>query len=466
MADQLDIALARASRRLRLDTLVRLRWMAVLGQGLAIAFVNLGLGFEVPLAACIGLLTASVWLNIALRVRYPMSHRLSGRAASGLLAYDVLQLGALLFVTGGLENPFALLFLAPVLISAMAQPPVHTLALGALVVVSASFLAFFHLPLPWDKANPLDLPSLYVGGIWVAILLGVAFTAIYAWRVSAEADDLAEALTAAEMVMAREQHLSQLDGLAAAAAHELGTPLATITLVAKEIANAAPPGSALAEDITLLRQEVDRCRKILSTLTSLDEDSGPLSTFVLSQLLEEIAGPQRPFGVPIIVSATGAGNEPVMRRNPSVLYGVGNLIDNAVDFASSSVTLSGSWTASRVEIEVKDDGPGFAPDILLRAGEPYITSRGRNRERDRASGSAREDRVGRQGLGLGLFIAKTLLERSGAQVVFANNPREQGGARITVSWPRKAFEARTGVAGDAGLEHWKPVPNRWKREII
>jgi two-component system sensor histidine kinase RegB len=464
MADHLDIALARASRRLRLDTLVKLRWLAVFGQGLAIAFVTLGLGFEVPLAPCIGLLTASVWLNIALRLRYPMSHRLSDRAASGLLAYDVLQLGALLFVTGGLENPFALLFLAPVLISATAQPPVHTLALGALVVACASILAFFHLPLPWDKARPLDLPSLYVGGIWVAILLGVAFTAIYAWRVSAEADDLAEALTAAEMVMAREQHLSQLDGLAAAAAHELGTPLATITLVAKEIANAAPPGSPLAEDIALLRQEVDRCRTILSTLTSLDEDSGPLSTFVLSQLLEEIAGPQRPFGVPIIVAATGTGNEPVMRRNPSVLYGIGNLVDNAVDFASSSVKLSGSWTADRVEVVVTDDGPGFAPDILLRAGEPYITSRGRNRERDRASGSARDDQITRQGLGLGLFIAKTLLERSGAQVLFANNPGGQGGARITVSWPRKAFEARTGPSDDAGLEHWKPVPNLWKRE--
>jgi len=464
MPDQVDIALARASRRLRLDTLVRLRWLAIAGQGLAIAFVQIGLGFPLPIAACVALVAASVWLNIALRVSYPMSHRLSDRAALALLAYDVLQLGALLYLTGGLENPFSLLFLAPVLISATAQPPAHTLLLGALVVASTSVLAFWHLPLPWDAAQPLNLPPLYIGGIWVAILLGVGFTAVYAWRVSAEADDLAEALTAAEMVMAREQHLSQLDGLAAAAAHELGTPLATITLVAKEIANAAPAGSALAEDIALLRQEVDRCRTILSTLTSLDEDSGPLSTFALSQLLEEIAGPQRPFGVPIDVSVQGEGEEPVMRRNPSVLYGIGNLVDNAVDFASSRVTLTGRWTAAGVEIEVSDDGPGFAPDILLRAGEPYITSRGRSR--GRAAGSVGEDRIARQGLGLGLFIAKTLLERSGAQIVFANNPRDRSGARITVSWPRKAFEARTGVVGDAGLEHWNPMPKLFKREPI
>ncbi len=460
MADHIDIALARTSRRLRLDTVVRLRWLAVLGQSAAIASVHLGLGFKLPLAACILLIVASVWLNIGLRVSYPMSHRLSDRAASGLLAYDVLQLGALLFLTGGLQNPFALLFLAPVLISATAQPPIHTLWLGALVVAVASFLAFAHLPLPWHPAAPLNLPTLYVGGIWVSILLGVIFTAVYAWRVSAEADDLAEALSAAEMVMAREQHLSQLDGLAAAAAHELGTPLATITLVAKEIANVAPPGSPLAEDIALLRQEVDRCRKILSTLTALDEDSGPLSTFGLRQLLEEIAGPQRPFGVPILVSATGAGSEPVMRRNPSVLYGIGNLVDNAVDFAVTGVTLTGAWTDARVTVEVIDDGPGFAPDILLRAGEPYITSRGRSR--DRTAGSARQDQAARQGLGLGLFIAKTLLERSGAQIRFANNPREKGGARITISWPRQVFEARTRHSDDGGLERWDPTPKLFK----
>ena len=462
MADHIDIALARTSRRLRLDTVVSLRWLAVLGQSVAIALVHLGLGFKVPLAACVLLIAASIWLNIGLRVSYPMSHRLSDRAASGLLAYDVLQLGALLFLTGGLENPFALLFLAPVLISATAQPPIHTLWLGALVVLVATFLAFSHLPLPWDAAKPLNLPALYVGGIWVSILLGVIFTAVYAWRVSAEADDLAEALTAAEMVMAREQHLSQLDGLAAAAAHELGTPLATITLVAKEIANLAPEGSPLAEDIALLRQEVDRCRKILSTLTALDEDNGPLSTFGLRQLLEEIAGPQRPFGVPIHVTATGAGNEPVMRRNPSVLYGIGNLVDNAVDFAVAGVILTGTWTDTRVTVEVNDDGPGFAPEILLRAGEPYITSRGRSR--DRMAGSAMQDQVARQGLGLGLFIAKTLLERSGAQIRFANNPREKGGARITISWPRQVFEARSRPPADAGLEHWDPTPKLFKRQ--
>jgi two-component system sensor histidine kinase RegB len=458
-----DMALVRASRRLRLDTLVRLRWLAILGQSLAIAVVHFGFGFTVPIAACIPLVAMSIWLNIALRVSFPMSHRLSDRAALGLLAYDVLQLGALLYLTGGLENPFALLFLAPVLISATAQPPVHTFLLGCLVVAAASLLAFVHLPLPWSRTAPLDLPPLYIGGIWVAILLGVVFTAIYAWRVSAEADDLAEALSAAEMVMAREQHLSQLDGLAAAAAHELGTPLATIALVAKELANAAPAGSPLAEDVALLRQEVERCRTILSKLNSLDEDSGPLSTFSLRQVLEEIAGPQRPFGVPILIETMGEGLEPVMRRNPSLLYGIGNLVDNAVDFATTRVSLSGRWDDDKVIIEVSDDGPGFPPDILMRAGEPYITSRGRNR--DRAASTVRSDPEARQGLGLGLFIAKTLLERSGASLRLANvNSRDITGARITVTWPRVVFEARTAASGDADLSLWEPLPKLFRKQ--
>jgi two-component system sensor histidine kinase RegB len=435
MAEQQDFSLGRSARRLRLDTLVKLRWLAVVGQAVAVGVVHYGLGFAMPVAACLILIIASIWLNIALRLAYPLSHRLSERAAILLLAYDVLQLAALLYLTGGLANPFSVLFLAPVLISATALPPSRTIALGVLVLFVSSMLAFHHMPLPWRADTPLMFPPLYVAGVWFSILLGVAFTAVYAWRVSEEADDLAHALAAAELVMAREQHLSQLDGLAAAAAHELGTPLATITLVAKEIANAAKPGSPLAEDIGLLRQEVDRCRAILSKITTLNEDESPLSTLTLRQLLEEIAGPQRPFGVAIAAQTEGDGPEPSTRRNPSVLYGIGNLVDNAVDFALTQVTLTGRWTANRVVIEVSDDGPGFPPDILMRAGEPYLTTRGA-----RSRGGPRPD--GREGLGLGLFIAKTLLERSGATVSFANLAGAQRGAHITVAWPRKIFEGK------------------------
>src|SRR5919107_760456 len=211
--------LARKARHLRLDTLVRLRWLAIAGQAAAVAGVRFGLGFQLPFALCFVVIASSVWVNLILRIHYPASHRLSDNAASALLAFDILQLAALLYLAGGLENPFAMLFLAPVLISATALPPERTLGLGLLAIGCATLLVLAHRPLPWGGAEPRPgLPFLYVSGIWTAILLGTAFTGVYAWRVAEEARQLAQALAATELVLAREQHLTQLDGLAAAAA--------------------------------------------------------------------------------------------------------------------------------------------------------------------------------------------------------------------------------------------------------
>jgi two-component system sensor histidine kinase RegB len=422
-------ALDRSNRHLRLDTLVRLRWLATAGQSLAVTVVHFGLGFTLPFGWCFAVIAASAWLNIALRVRFPLSHRLREGAATALLAFDIVQLAALLFLTGGLQNPFSILFLAPVMISATALAPKRTLLLGMLAIVLASALNFFHLPLPWAGAERPVLPLYYQAGTWIALVLGIGFTGIYAWRVAKEARDLSDALTATELVLAREQHLSQLDGLAAAAAHELGTPLATIALVARELSRLAPAEGEMAEDITLLREQVERCRGILGKLTSLqDDDAGPLDRLSLSVLIEEAAGPQRPFGTPFTIKMLGEKPEPVCRRNPGMIHGLGNIVDNAVDFASSDVSITAQWDQNHVTLTIADDGPGFPPDVLMRAGEPYLS---RGSSEGRAGG----------GLGLGLFIAKTLLERSGAALEFSNLPAPASGASIRMVWPRAAFEA-------------------------
>ncbi len=445
-----SIAFGRRASRLRLDTLVRLRWLAVIGQSMAVAGVHFGLGFALPFGLCFVVIGISAWLNIALRIRYPVSHRLGDGAASILLAYDILQLAALLYLTGGLQNPFSLLVLAPVLISATALPPWRTTALGILAFGSSTVLAFVHKPLPWAPGDALQLPFLYVMGIWTAILLGMAFTAVYAWRVADEARLLAEALAATELVLAREQHLSQLDGLAAAAAHELGTPLATIALVVKEMALVAPKAGPFTDDIALLREQVERCRGILAKLASLgDEAAGPLEYMTLSHLVEEVAGPQRPFGVPITVTREGPAPEPVCRRNPGMIYGLGNLVDNAIDFAADKVRIEESWTQDHVRIVIRDDGPGIAPEVLLRVGEPYVTTRGANRRKPDDEGS---------GLGLGLFIAKTLIERSGASLVLANAAAPERGAVVTISWPRAVFERNMATSRDTSVS--APVTNR------
>jgi len=427
-------------RHLRLDTLVRLRWLAIAGQAGAVAGVRLGLGFPLPFELCFLVIAVSVWTNLLLRIRYPASHRLSDNAATVLLGFDILQLAALLYLTGGLENPFAMLFLAPVLISATALTPERTLALGLLAVGCATVLVLAHKPLPWFPGQALSLPFLYVSGIWAAILLGTVFTGIYAWRVAEEARQLAQALAATELVLAREQHLSQLDGLAAAAAHELGTPLATIALVSKELAHALPKDGAVADDLRLLQEQVERCRSILTKLTSMgEEEESFLETISLSHLIEEIVEPQRAVGFDVRVLAHGEGPEPVGRRNPGVVYGLSNILDNATDFAASQVTIEASWNPHEVFIEIRDDGPGYAPDILLRVGEPYVTTRSAA-ERTEAD----SDEGG--GLGLGLFIAKTLIERSGAELTLTNAAPPSTGAVARIVWPRRAFEQGAAIS--------------------
>ncbi|SED59413.1 two-component system, sensor histidine kinase RegB [Rhizobiales bacterium GAS188] len=439
---------------LRLRTLVLLRWLAIFGQTIAVTVVHVGLGFRMPIMPALAVILASALLNVGLALRFPMSHRISDRVAVALLAADIVQLAALLYLTGGLENPFAILFVAPVLISAMALAPGRTLVLGVLAGLAVTALALVHEPLPWYEGTTNILPQLYRLGIWTAIMLSLAFTGVYAWRIAKEGRDLAQALAATELVLAREQHLSQLDGLAAAAAHELGTPLATITLVAQELHRIGPTEGPIAEDVALLRDEVQRCRGILSKLTTLSQSgASPWAVMSLHHLLEEVISPQRAFDVRIETHLEGAGPEPSTRRNPGILYGLGNLLDNALGFASKTVLVEASWDQGSVTVRITDDGQGFPPDILSRVGEPYVTTRGGDAETLDAG----------SGLGLGLFIAKTLLERSGATLVATNVA--DGGARLTMTWPRQAFEAseahtKPGVGKGADPQPLVPASDR------
>jgi len=294
--------------RLKLDTLVRLRWLAVAGQTIAVVVVRFWLGFQMPIGLCLAAIALSAWLNLFLKVRYPSSLRLRGWTAALLLAYDLVQLAALLFLTGGLQNPFSILVLVPVMVSATALAPRLTVALGGLAIAAVSLLAVWHLPLPWHAGAPISLPLLYVGGVWMALVSAVLFMGTYAFRVAEESRQLADALAATELVLAREQHLSALDGLAAAAAHELGTPLATIALVAKELERELPKDSPHADDVALLRSQSQRCRDILGKLTSLSTQTDQmLDRFPISHLLAEVVEPHQGTGVTIDVQMAGKG---------------------------------------------------------------------------------------------------------------------------------------------------------------
>ena len=431
MTEIADSVFRHSARRVRLDTILRLRWLAALGQLAAIFVVAQGLEFDVPVVPCLVIIALSALLNLGLQIAFNPMQLLEARQAGALLALNIIELAALLYLTGGLENPFSFLFLAPVLISATALPVRLTVALGLLAVACASVLVFLHQPLPWDSDEPLVLPLIYLVGVWFSIVLAIGVTSLYSFQVTEEARKLSDALAATELVLAREQHLTQLDGLAAAAAHELGTPLSTIVLVSRELEKTLSDNPVAAGDIKTLREQAQRCRDILAKITQLSSTGAPFDRMKLSTLIEETVAPHRDFGVAIKVRiAVAPTREPVGRRNPAILYGVGNILENAVDFARNEVEVNAWWNNDTVEIVVSDDGPGFAPDILKRIGEPYLS---RRRGADDAPGE-------HTGLGLGVFIARTLLERTGAKVSFTNRVFPDHGAVVQIAWPRDRFE--------------------------
>jgi two-component system sensor histidine kinase RegB len=422
--------------RVRLGTLNNLRWLAVGGQSAALVVAANILDLRLPLLLCVIPIAASALLNLALTLIYPASRRLTPYEAAAFLAYDILQLTALLYLTGGTQNPFAILFIAPVVVAAATLDVASTVMLGALSFLAVSFLANYHLPFPLSEETALTLPPLYNTGIWISLLLGIGFTSIYAWRTATEAARMSAALTATQLALAREHRLAALGSLAAAAAHELGTPLGTIAVVARELEHEAVKENKNTEDFRLLRAEADRCRGILARLAQPEEAVlGKAERLPLGALLDNLASPHRGVDLAILLDIQ-EGKAPKVWRVPEVFHGLQNLIENASDFAEREVVLRARWNETSLTIEVLDDGPGFAPQIFEQIGEPYVTSRPRRRESEDVSDEERQE-----GMGLGFFIAKTLIERTGGRVVARNRP--EGGAIVTARWPRGAIDGKT-----------------------
>lgn len=418
--------------RLRLRSLVNLRWLAVIGQTVSILTVYFGLGFDLPIVLCAVLILASAGLNVALHLSRPLQRFATHREAFAQLAYDAVQLFALVSLTGGWSNPFLILLVAPITVGVAALPPRWSLSLVVVAIAGGVLTAFISLPLPWSGDAPPLLPPAYLAGIAIAVIITIAFTAAYAWRIGQEAQRMGAALTATQGILAREQRLSALGALSAAAAHELGTPLATIQLTAKEMQRAITDPE-LREDASLLVSQAERCRDILKRLSEQRHARDTMHDRVaLGDALDEISEPLRSVGASIAISLRPPedqtkSNAPSLTRQPEILYGVGNLIENAVEFSRSRVEVEGWWSDEQVGVIIEDDGPGFSAEILSKIGEPYIS----HRKRGEPGG----------GLGLGMFIAITLNERLGGIVKASNNSR-LGGARVTVTWPRSRVEVR------------------------
>jgi two-component system, sensor histidine kinase RegB len=420
--------------RLRSRTLVGSRWLALVGQMVTIFYVHFTLGFEIPLVLCTLAISANIALNLFLSTALPAGRLVRQGEAAAQLTFDVLQLSFLLFLTGGIVNPFCLLLIAPATVSAATLRPKWTLSLIGVTCVCIGLLVITPYPLPWNPAGGFELPDIYRLAVALAIFIGLLFTTGYAWRVSLEEGRLADALIATQEILAREQRLAALGGLAAAAAHELGTPLATIQVTAKELARSLPEGSGDYEDAQLVLSQAQRCREILRKLSDSRAQPDPTIEHVsLGRLIEEAASRHsEDFGKALLFEMVPFADETdiIVIRQPAILYGLGNIIENALEFAKEAVTIVGTWNEEDVTITIKDDGPGFDEVVLERLGEPYVTTRGTS------SGSTRQ----REGLGLGFFIATTLLERSGAKIGVGNSFGSMRGAVVTVTWPRKKIE--------------------------
>lgn len=428
----------------RLRTLILLRWMAIAGQIAAILVADLQYQIMLPLGLCYMVVGASIIANLVTSYVYPATKRLSETEAMLMLMFDLSQLALLVFLTGGLANPFVLLILAPVTISATALQLRTTVILGSFAIALVTITAFANVPLRFPDGRPLEIPQIFEFGFWLAIVVGIVFLSLYSRRVATEIRSMSNALLATQMALAREQKLTDLGGVVAAAAHELGTPLATIKLISTEMMEELANRPELLEDVRLIRDQADRCRDILRSMGRAGKDDLHLRQAPFGAVLREAAEPHLGRGKQVNFSIRpgpgGSDDHPNILRKPEVIHGLRNLIQNAVDFASSTVWVEGEWTSTTLCTRILDDGPGYPPQIIGRIGDPFV--RARAPETDSAL------RPDYEGMGLGLFIAKTLLERTGAELSFANasdpflaskEKPEKCGAIVEVCWSLDAL---------------------------
>ena len=427
------------SNWMRLRTLVLVRWFAIAGQVLALVIGQQLYGLKLALGPCAIAIGLSVLTNLLAVVIFPDNRRLSEAETVLTLLFDTLQLSLLLAFTGGLNNPFALLILAPVTIAATVLPSRSTLLLASCAVGMVTIVGLVHIPLRTENNNLLEMPVVFVFGFWVAIVTGIIFISIYTRRVTAEMTSMSEALLATQMALAREQKLTDLGGVVAATAHELGTPLATIKLVSAELMEELQDAKDLHSDAQLIHEQAERCGDILRSMGRAGKDDLHLRITPWSALVREAAEPHLDRGknVKFVFSQNLEFDmdQPKTLRKPEVIHGLRNLIQNAVDFAQSEVRIDVGWSEAEIFVTISDDGSGFAPQVINRIGDPFM-----RRKKHTAQSSARP---GYDGMGLGLFIAKTLLERSGSELEFLNASTDHSlrGAVVRGVWPRGKLEA-------------------------
>ena len=427
----------RRGNYIRLRTIIWLRWAAVFGQltALFVAERYYNLRLEVGLFYLV--VGASVLANLISMFVFPQNRRLSEQENFFMVLFDLLQLGALLYLAGGLNNPFSILIVGPVAVSAAVLSSRSTIVLGLITLMIATILTQHYYPLRTSEGLVLRIPEIFVFGTWAAVVIAVVFLGVYVRRIAQDANAMSEAFQAAQLALSREQKLTDLGGVIAAAAHELGTPLATIKLTSSELIDEFPEGSELREDIELIATQADRCRDILRSMGRAGKDDLYMRQAPVTAVVQEAASPHADRGKMLHFSENSSDGtfQPEIYRKPEIIHGLRNLVQNAVDFSRANVWVETLWSGDSITIRIQDDGGGYPPSMIGRIGDPFM--------RRRSNSQTRAHQTAYEGMGLGLFIAKTLLERTGAELNFANGPDasrsapsgpQRSGALVIVRW--------------------------------
>jgi two-component system sensor histidine kinase RegB len=423
--------LFRTKENLNLDksTLTILRYIAITGQIIAINIVFFYLKLDFPIKESLIVVFFGLLTNFFLQFKIK-AKQLKDTFASIFLLYDLFQLAILLYLTGGILNPFSILLIIPAIVSSTFLSMGTTIILGVITSLILFILTHFYLPLPGFLSENFNVPNFYRFGILISILIGLIFLSYFGIRFAGESKKRSEALNKLQEVIAKEYELESLGGQAAAAAHSLGTPLATIAVVAKELKKELGDNKDISKDIDLLISQTKRCSEILKKISKKQiEEDVFLSSIKLEDLLIEIIDSfKETSSKKIELISNDDNNKIYIERTPEIIYGLRNFIGNAVKFSKSKVKINLKSELHKIEIKINDDGPGIPDDIIKMIGEPYIKSKSLELNSN-------------SGLGLGTFLGKTLLERQGANLSFRRN-NDLGGALVIISWdPKKLINS-------------------------
>ena len=415
-----DLFKAEEDFQLEKRTLVVLRWIAIFGQLITVYTVYFALHFELPLFYCSAIILFGILTNLFLQFHFK-KNQLSNLDSALFLLYDIFQLSLLLFFTGGIKNSFVIFLIIPSIISSTLLNLRSTFVLSATTVIVLLILTFYHFPLPGSGNFHFDVPEYYLYAVPVSVIIVLVFLTYFGARFGTESRKRAKALNKLELILAKEHELESIGQQAAAAVHSLGTPLSTITVIARELKKEIKNDPKYSKDIDLLLSQAKRCSDILKKISKNQiVDDKFMSDVSIQNLLIEITKSFEEISEKkIFLNLEKAKESLIIDRSSEITYGIRNFIGNAVKYSNNKVEVNLEKNSNHIKINIIDDGPGFPEDVFKIIGQPYITSRAK-------------DLSSKAGLGLGTFIGKTLLERKKATLTFSN--LEQGGAIVTITW--------------------------------